>query len=547
MCQSLGRAQGAFGWEGEANAVSCANAGVRRSLYLHGVSPEEYVTKLRGISGAEVRVSTGPPAHIVDLRPAEAYPQPSRQVGPAVGVRVTARPAEDGTQAQVSCQEAQAYELYRDVVSATHAWGGRDTDLIEVARRLGIDVDDPTFLPLSLDTDTSHYILWLERLLGHEVGWVETRHIGYYCLRLEQDEHEPDLYSIMCQCVGFGRWGQPATRYASVSVELATFHLEALPGGRLQCHVLWQADGGMGAFMQLVSRSLETFGQGRAGSGLLDTYDRWLASWQEEDPTQTLTLFPEDVASDYDGRLEPSQYSSLVQTDLWRYRDWLLDGCGLDTVATDGDPSRVWLREWEEEEVGFAGTTVASDETRDLAHLYPPTEGSTLLGQWVYHGEWASEVEYLRKAVYWAEVRAEEGSEGLIVTATALLPNVERLKRLRVLLADSEKRFGGHNLHIPLHEDGVGNGTAVTTTGGPDRTGGVAGDKVHRQGPKCLTRKRAELFLRIHRDHPSYTQKEVAAAATTHYTGSQAKIGDWKAEYTADDVRNAFRAMGWKW
>lgn len=464
----------------------------------------------------------------------------------AVGVRVLVRPTEDGTRAQISCQEPEAYELYRDVISATHAWGGRDTDLIEVARRLGIDVDDPTFLSLSLDTDTSHYIPWLQRMLGREIGWVETRRIGYYCLRLEQDEHEPDLYRIMCRCVGFGRWKQPETRYASVSAELATFHVEALPNGRLQCYALWQADGGMAAFLQLVSRSLEEFGQGQAASGLLDTYDRWLASWKAEDPTQTLTLFPEDVTSDYDGEFGPSQYALLLQTDLWGYRDWLRDESGLDIVAAEGDALCAWLREWEEQEVGHPGITIASDETYDLA---PPdqTAGSTLQGRWKVVGEWASAVEYLRKAIYWAELRAEERAEGLAVAATALVPREGRLISLRAILRSSMDHFGGQDLRISRRADSVAGDVPTKTARRPERTGGVAGDQVRRRGPTDKTRERAKLFRRIHKDHPSYTQKGVATAANRDYASTRDRIGDSQHEYTEDDVRNAFRAMGWKW
>lgn len=62
--------------------------------------------------------------------------------------------------------------------------------------------------------------------------------------------------------------------------------------------------------------------------------------------------------------------------------------------------------------------------------------------------------------------------------------------------------------------------------------------------PRRETEEKATLFAEVLKQHPGYDQGNVARAADELYFQ---RYGGKRQKWTEDDVRNAFRAMGWNW
>lgn len=429
-------------------------AGISRSLLLADTTLEGYLGVLQDVSWAKVVITREPSRCIVDLREPESRHlilghrgddvDPMATVPERDAVRVVTSQEQDGVHAAVSCAEPGDYGRYLDVISASKDAGARDPSLLAAARRMGDAANDPGSLRVILATDSAAFTTWLREALGREVGWIETGHIGYYCLQVEYrlpEEGEPDLLRVVCGCVGFGSWGHPDSRYRETSAVLITLRLEEVSPGQLSCQATWHGDGGLAAFLQVLASSVGRFAAGDQHGDLLKEYEILIRRWQQEEPVRTLTLLPEDAAATYDGRFGPLHHAYWLDTDLWGYRDWLVEECGLvRTIERDADS--LWL--WDDDEI-FAyglGISETSDEAWSLDGFSLDTDGSSLEARWNAEGEWASAEMHLRKTVYWAELRAEEGENGLQVTATALLPTGERLVLLRKLRRAGIDRFG---------------------------------------------------------------------------------------------------------
>lgn len=70
--------------------------------------------------------------------------------------------------------------------------------------------------------------------------------------------------------------------------------------------------------------------------------------------------------------------------------------------------------------------------------------------------------------------------------------------------------------------------------------------ETHIHGVRRETVRRANLFRQIKDSHPEYPYKEVAREATRS-AKVRASPGETSITYTANDVRNAYRAMKWSW
>ncbi len=66
------------------------------------------------------------------------------------------------------------------------------------------------------------------------------------------------------------------------------------------------------------------------------------------------------------------------------------------------------------------------------------------------------------------------------------------------------------------------------------------------RGPSAETRRRAEMFKAIKDKHPDWSYARVAREATRS-AKAQAGLDEKPPTYKPDDVRNAYRAMGWVW
>lgn len=66
------------------------------------------------------------------------------------------------------------------------------------------------------------------------------------------------------------------------------------------------------------------------------------------------------------------------------------------------------------------------------------------------------------------------------------------------------------------------------------------------RGPCAETQRRAEMFRAIKDKHLDWSYAQVASEATRS-AHARAAPGEKPPRYTADTVRNAYRAMGWEW
>lgn len=66
------------------------------------------------------------------------------------------------------------------------------------------------------------------------------------------------------------------------------------------------------------------------------------------------------------------------------------------------------------------------------------------------------------------------------------------------------------------------------------------------RGPSAETKRRAEMFKAIKDEHPDWSYAQVAREAT-RTARARAGLGEKPPTYKAEDVRNAYRAMGWTW
>lgn len=73
-----------------------------------------------------------------------------------------------------------------------------------------------------------------------------------------------------------------------------------------------------------------------------------------------------------------------------------------------------------------------------------------------------------------------------------------------------------------------------------------AEQETQERGPTAETRRRAEMFRAIKDKHPDWSYARVAQDATRS-ARVRANANEKPPVYQADDVRNAYRAMGWPW
>ncbi len=363
-------------------------------------------------------------------RPEPVYGAPPP---PEEMVHICVAPDEKGAAVDIVCRKEEGYALYLQVISwSREHCGAYDVDLNGTLQESELRIARGDRALVNLGTSTVEYISWLRDKLQHEIGWIESERIGYYCIRAAIDACDAGYeLGIVASWVRFHPWYSPGGGWEAAYEPIASIRLTRLRRDVLQCMYTWNCDCGSVPLLQIVTQSIKQFPAPSFTPSVLDKLHESIQRLQSEEPIKTLTLGLTPTAG-LARRHEATREICSTDSPLWELRDWVLSA-DLPTDAVAKDRSTIWLRDWECIDLGSSGTeSTTSDETYPITNpIAGEPEGCRVEGEWYISGEWAWRNDTLFKPVYWAELRVEQPEEKSVLIAEVYLPTKERLRAVR--------------------------------------------------------------------------------------------------------------------